>query len=53
MELCIEWKLSHHKAWNYMTGTRGKSRADLNVTLREWRSKQRHFQFRIIAWEGV
>lgn len=46
-ELCVEWRQRGKTSWNYATGTRGKSRGELERLLNGWRDRNAAFEFRI------
>ena len=51
--LCVEWRERGETYWNYVTGSRGKSRGELARLLAGWEARNPLFEFRIREWTPV
>lgn len=46
-DIYIEWREIGQQAWNYATGTLGKSRGELTRHMLGWQARNPTFEFRI------
>jgi hypothetical protein len=51
-ELCAEWREKSRMHWNYLTGSRGRSRGELKRHMIAWVRNNPDFEFRIRPFQA-